>query len=70
MLQAAARLTCAQVRFFAPLKSHELNFSFSGVKTSILYFLRDRLKENENFIKGVEFIYVDHMHEVLDAALS
>jgi len=31
---------------------------------------KDVLKINENFIKGVEFIYVDHMHEVLDAALS
>ncbi len=29
----------------------DLNFSFSGLKTSILYFLRDQLKENPNFIK-------------------
>jgi len=28
----------------------ELNFSFSGLKTSILYFLRDRLKEDKDFI--------------------
>lgn len=28
-----------------------LNYSFSGIKTSLLYFLRDRLKENENFIE-------------------
>lgn len=28
-----------------------LNFSFSGLKTSFLYFLRDRLKENPDFIK-------------------
>lgn len=28
-----------------------LNFSFSGLKTSILYFLRDRLKEDDWFIK-------------------
>jgi N6-L-threonylcarbamoyladenine synthase len=27
-----------------------LNFSFSGLKTSILYFLKKELKENENFI--------------------
>lgn len=26
------------------------NFSFSGMKTSFLYFLRDKLKENKNFI--------------------
>ncbi|GJM32970.1 MAG: tRNA N6-adenosine threonylcarbamoyltransferase [Saprospiraceae bacterium] len=29
----------------------ELNFSFSGLKTSILYFLRDQLKANPSFIK-------------------
>ena len=28
-----------------------LNFSFSGLKTSILYFLRDELKKDENFIE-------------------
>ena len=27
------------------------NYSFSGIKTSFLYFLRDRLKENPNFIE-------------------
>lgn len=28
----------------------DLNFSFSGLKTSFLYFVRDRLAENPNFI--------------------
>ncbi|MEO6330375.1 MAG: tRNA (adenosine(37)-N6)-threonylcarbamoyltransferase complex transferase subunit TsaD [Ginsengibacter sp.] len=28
-----------------------LNFSFSGLKTSILYFIRDEQKKNQNFIK-------------------
>jgi N6-L-threonylcarbamoyladenine synthase len=28
----------------------ELNFSFSGLKTSILYFVRDQLKANPNFL--------------------
>jgi N6-L-threonylcarbamoyladenine synthase len=28
-----------------------LNFSFSGLKTSILYFLRDELKKNDHFIE-------------------
>jgi len=28
-----------------------LNYSFSGLKTSFLYFLRDRLKEDEGFIE-------------------
>ncbi|MFA8301054.1 MAG: tRNA (adenosine(37)-N6)-threonylcarbamoyltransferase complex transferase subunit TsaD [Hyphomicrobiales bacterium] len=29
----------------------DLDYSFSGLKTSILYFLRDNLKNNENFIE-------------------
>lgn len=29
----------------------DLDYSFSGLKTSILYFLRDRLKENPDFIE-------------------
>lgn len=28
----------------------EFNFSFSGIKTAILYFLRDQVKQNPNFI--------------------
>lgn len=28
-----------------------LNFSFSGIKTAVLYFLRDRLKEDDQFIE-------------------
>jgi N6-L-threonylcarbamoyladenine synthase len=29
----------------------DLDFSFSGIKTSLLYFLRDQLKTDENFIE-------------------
>ena len=29
----------------------DLNYSFSGLKTNFLYFLRDNLKDNENFIQ-------------------
>ncbi|PZX53456.1 N6-L-threonylcarbamoyladenine synthase [Algoriphagus ratkowskyi] len=29
----------------------ELHYSFSGIKTAVLYFLRDQLKDNPNFIK-------------------
>ena len=36
---------------FAEPKAEGLNFSFSGLKTSILYFIRDKEKENKNFIQ-------------------
>ncbi|MPL98537.1 tRNA N6-adenosine threonylcarbamoyltransferase [bioreactor metagenome] len=37
---------------FAKPRISDLNFSFSGLKTSILYFLRDELKKDENFIEN------------------
>ena len=36
---------------FAKTNIPDLNFSFSGLKTSFLYFLRDKLKENPDFMK-------------------
>jgi len=36
---------------FSKPKMPDLNYSFSGLKTNFLYFLRDNLKENENFIQ-------------------
>jgi len=36
---------------FAKPKIKDFDYSFSGFKTSVLYFLRDRMKENDNFIK-------------------
>ncbi|HPE57484.1 MAG TPA: tRNA (adenosine(37)-N6)-threonylcarbamoyltransferase complex transferase subunit TsaD [Bacteroidales bacterium] len=39
-------------RFFFPKpRIPDLDFSFSGLKTSFLYFLRDELKTNDNFIQ-------------------
>lgn len=39
-------------KFTFPIPKVEgLNFSFSGLKTSLLYFLRDHQKENANFIE-------------------
>lgn len=36
---------------FSKPRISDLNYSFSGLKTSFLYFLRDRLKENPLFIE-------------------
>jgi N6-L-threonylcarbamoyladenine synthase len=36
---------------FSKPKIQALDYSFSGLKTSFLYFVRDHLKENENFIE-------------------
>jgi N6-L-threonylcarbamoyladenine synthase len=36
---------------FSRPKIQGLDYSFSGLKTSFLYFIRDRVKENPNFIE-------------------
>lgn len=41
----------AEAFVFAKTNIPDLNFSFSGLKTSFLYFLRDRLQEDPEFIK-------------------
>ncbi|HJX70744.1 MAG TPA: tRNA (adenosine(37)-N6)-threonylcarbamoyltransferase complex transferase subunit TsaD [Bacteroidales bacterium] len=42
---------------FSKPRIKNLDFSFSGLKTSFLYFLRDRLQENSSFIK-------DHQYDI------
>ncbi len=36
---------------FSPTVMPDLSFSFSGIKTAFLYFLRDRRKEDEKFVE-------------------
>ena len=36
---------------FPEVTMEKLNYSFSGIKTNILYFLRDKVKENPKFIE-------------------
>lgn len=42
---------------FPETEMQGLNYSFSGIKTAVLYFLRDQLKQNESFIK-------DHVNDI------
>lgn len=62
---------------FTRSKVGDLNFSFSGLKTSILYFLRDKMKEDDTFIKreihnvcaSVQAAIIDMlMHKLIKAA--
>ncbi|HTH57633.1 MAG TPA: tRNA (adenosine(37)-N6)-threonylcarbamoyltransferase complex transferase subunit TsaD [Cyclobacteriaceae bacterium] len=45
-----AKLGNANAYKFSPTVMPRLDFSFSGIKTAFLYFLRDRKKEDENFV--------------------
>lgn len=51
LLDKMSQLGDAKKFTFPIPKVEGLNFSFSGLKTSLLYFLRDRQKENSNFIE-------------------
>lgn len=61
---------------FSKAKMPDLDFSFSGFKTSVLYFLRKQVKENPNFIQenihdicaSVQHILVETLLEKLQKA--
>lgn len=58
---------------FAFAKPHmpALDYSFSGIKTSLLYFLRDQLKENPNFIQeNKEDICASFQRALIDILLD
>jgi len=50
VIDKLAKLGDANKFQFNKPKIKELDYSFSGLKTSFLYFLRDRMKENDKFI--------------------
>lgn len=48
-----------------------LNFSFSGIKTAIMYFLRDRMKEDPDFItKNLNDICASVQSKLVDMLMS
>ncbi len=56
---------------FAKPRIPDLNYSFSGLKTSFLYFLRDKLKENENFIEeNTADLCASLQHTIIDILLN
>jgi len=63
---------------FSRPKVGDTDFSFSGLKTAILYFVRDEVKKNPNFVKenlcdicaSVQFTIVDILIEKLKNAVK
>ncbi len=56
---------------FAKPNIEGLNFSFSGLKTSFLYFLRDRLKENQNFIQeNITDLCASYQHTISEILIG
>ena len=49
----------------------DFDFSFSGIKTSLLYFLQDELKKNHNYIKeNIHDICASYQKNVVDCLLE
>lgn len=49
----------------------DLNYSFSGLKTGILYFLRDQLKKDENFIENnMNDLCASIQHTIVDILMD
>ncbi|MFO7744773.1 MAG: tRNA (adenosine(37)-N6)-threonylcarbamoyltransferase complex transferase subunit TsaD [Psychroflexus sp.] len=56
---------------FAKPKVKGLDFSFSGLKTSVLYFLQKQAKENPNFIsENIEDLCASFQRKVVDILMS
>jgi N6-L-threonylcarbamoyladenine synthase len=61
-----------------PKTKNELDFSFSGLKTSILYFIRKKEKENPNFIRenlndicaSIQYTIIDILMRKLKKAVA
>lgn len=56
---------------FPKPKVGDLNFSFSGLKTSILYFIQKEIKENPDFIKeNLEDICASIQHTIINILMD
>ena len=56
---------------FAEPQIPELNFSFSGLKTSVLYFLQDKKKNDEHFIeKNLNDLCASVQHTIISILLK
>jgi N6-L-threonylcarbamoyladenine synthase len=56
---------------FSRPKIQGLDYSFSGLKTSFLYFIRDRIKENPNFIQeNMNDLCASLQHTIVDILLN
>ena len=59
----------AEKFFFPKSKVPDLNYSFSGIKTSFLYFIQDKVKQNPKFIEenlnDICASYQNHLVKVL-----
>ncbi|WP_231492130.1 tRNA (adenosine(37)-N6)-threonylcarbamoyltransferase complex transferase subunit TsaD [Pedobacter sp. Leaf170] len=71
LIDKHAKLGNPQAYKFAEPQIADLNFSFSGFKTSILYFIRKQEKENPNFIaENLNDICASVQHSIIQILMN
>ncbi len=71
LIDAFAREGNPRAFVFAKPVVRGLDFSFSGLKTSFLYFLRDRLLQEPDFLeKNIKDLCASLQHSIVDILLS
>ena len=56
---------------FPDSQTEELHFSFSGIKTSLLYFLRDRQKEDTDFLaKEISHVCASYQQQIVASLMK
>lgn len=56
---------------FAVTKVPGFDYSFSGIKTSFLYFIQNHIQKNENFVKeNLEDICASYQHHLIETLLK
>ena len=56
---------------FSKPRIKELDYSFSGLKTSFLYFIRDSIKDNSNFVKeNMNDLCASIQHTIIEILLD
>ncbi|MBS1681806.1 MAG: tRNA (adenosine(37)-N6)-threonylcarbamoyltransferase complex transferase subunit TsaD [Bacteroidetes bacterium] len=71
LIDKFAQLGNANAFTFSQTSMPNLDFSFSGIKTAFLYFLRDRKKEDENFVeKNLNDICASLQHHLVQMLMQ
>ncbi len=78
LIDKYAKLGNAKAFHFNRPKIKELDYSFSGLKTAFMYFVRDRMKENPDFVKenrddlcaSIQFTIIDILLDKLKKAIK
>ena len=71
IIDKLAKLGDEKAFTFGKPKLENYDYSFSGIKTSVLYFLQKRLKENPNFIKeNVENLCASVQKTIIDVLMN